>query len=235
MHVASHKRLAEHFGKIESLCDEGWRICRQSPEAAEQWAGQHSVVWPTVENPLPRVLTRAIRYIQLHGLSEALGGYLSGWTNDVCNLIDSRPIEHTKLSDTLYQIWEYAHGHREELEAKAVGDSQEALQVEPQCNGQGTGNDASALWNQLKIYNDGKKPYIEWQRKQYHGLPTGTCEAFQKMYDAKGEAVGIGSGEPLRKPSEWYDNLPEPLQNIVAKGNGKSGYRLTIFSPPTSA
>jgi len=85
----------------------------------------------------------------------------------------------------------------------------------------------------LVIINDPRKPCIEWQGKQHHSFPDGTCEAFQKMLDAKGKPVGIGSSKPLRKPSDWYKLLPKALKEIVNK-DGNKGYFLTINFPPDS-
>lgn len=65
-----------------------------------------------------------------------------------------------------------------------------------------------------------------------HNVTLAWAQAFEKMLGAKGLPVGIGGGDPLRKPVDdlkWLKvNAPE-LYYLVAKGPGNSGYRLTIF------
>jgi hypothetical protein len=168
-------------------------------------------------------------YCQLYYLDQTVGFELKKLGDQCHHLADNTLIEYgprTDLHTAVFQLYKFARGHRVEIEAGLVGpDPEPQISVQPPI-----GN----LPEQLIICDDAKKPYIEWQGKEFHGLPSGTAEAFQKMKDAHGKPVGIGGGEPLRKPSDWYKSLPKELQEIVAS-DGNKGYYLTIFSAAARA
>jgi hypothetical protein len=68
--------------------------------------------------------------------------------------------------------------------------------------------------------------FIEFEHVK-HPVKHNVAEAFQKMYEAKGQPIGLTSilGD---KPSRVLQKLPQELRAIVAKADGNKGYRLNI-------